>query len=132
MAHPETINGLLTASEIRPLDLNADLVILSACNTAAPDGTPNAKGLSGLANAFFEAGAHALLVSQWSVYSDAAAELIPATLRNLKERPDRGAPEALRQAMLGYLDEAKEPELAHPRAWAPFLIAGDPGKAARQ
>lgn len=118
-------DGLLTASEVRTLHLQADLVVLSACNTAAADGTPNAKGLSGLANAFFEAGAHALLVSQWSVYSSAATALVPAALRNLRDDPGAGASEALRRAMLSFLDGAKSPEFAHPRVWAPFLIAGD-------
>ncbi len=54
---------MLTASEIATLDLDADWVILSACNTAAADGTPGAEGLSGMAKAFFYAGARALLVS---------------------------------------------------------------------
>jgi CHAT domain-containing protein len=50
-------DGLLTASKIATLKLNADWVVLSACNTAAGDGTPDAGGLSGLAKAFFYAGA---------------------------------------------------------------------------
>jgi len=52
----ELDDGLLTASEVAQLKLDADWVILSACNTAAPDGTPGAEGLSGLAKAFFYAG----------------------------------------------------------------------------
>ena len=71
----EADDGLLTASEIATLDLNADWVILSACNTAAADGTPGAEGLSGMAKAFFYAGARALLVSHWSVNSEAAVAI---------------------------------------------------------
>ena len=65
-------DGLLTASEVATLKLNADLVILSACNTAAADGTPGADALSGLTKAFFYAGARTLLVSHWPVASGAA------------------------------------------------------------
>jgi CHAT domain-containing protein len=64
-------DGLLTASKIATLKLNASWVVLSACNTAAGDGTPDAGGLSGLAKAFFYAGARSLLVSHWSVPSQA-------------------------------------------------------------
>ena len=59
----ELDDGLLTASEVAQLRLNADLVILFACDTASPDGTPGAEGLSGFAKAFFYAGSRALLVS---------------------------------------------------------------------
>ena len=71
----DTDDGLLTASEVAQLKLNADWVILSACNTAAADGTPGARGLSGLAKAFFYAGSRALLVSHSPVESDAAVTL---------------------------------------------------------
>ena len=61
-------DGLLTASEVAQLKLNADWVVLSACNTIAGD-KPGAEALSGLARAFFYAGARALLVSHWAVES---------------------------------------------------------------
>ena len=64
-------DGFLGASEVGQLNLNADWVVLSACNTAAPDGTPGAAGLTGLAKSFFYAGARALLVSHWPVISSA-------------------------------------------------------------
>ena len=65
--HPsEDDDGLLTASEVAALKLNADWMVLSACNTAAGD-KPGADGLSGLARAFFYAGARALLVSHWQL-----------------------------------------------------------------
>ena len=59
-------DGLLTANEIAQLKLNADWVVLSACNTAAGD-KPGAEALSGLARTFFYAGTRALLVSHWAV-----------------------------------------------------------------
>src|SRR5262249_28607766 len=64
-------DGLLTAGEVAQLKLDADWVVLSACNTAAGD-KPGAEALSGLARAFFYAGARALLVSHWPVNSKAA------------------------------------------------------------
>ena len=76
-------DGLLTASEVVLLKLGAEWVILSACNTAAPDGTPGAEGLSGLAKAFLYAGGRALLVSHWPVVSAAATEI---TTRLFEER----------------------------------------------
>ena len=71
-------DGLLTASEVAQLKLNADWVVLSACNTAAGD-TVGAEGLSGLAKAFFYAGSRALLVSHWAVDSRAAVRLTTGT-----------------------------------------------------
>jgi len=72
---PETAteldDGLLTASEVAQLDLDADWVVMSACNTAA-GASKSAQALSGLARAFFYAGARALLVSHWAVNSRAA------------------------------------------------------------
>ena len=67
-------DGLLRASEVTQLKLNADFVVLSACNTAAADGTPGAEGLSGLAKAFFYAGARSLLVSHWPVDFDLSGQ----------------------------------------------------------
>jgi CHAT domain-containing protein len=70
----EEDDGLLTASEVAMLKLNADFVVLSACNTAAGD-KPGAEALSGLARAFFYAGAKSLVVSHWEVDSDATVAL---------------------------------------------------------
>ena len=68
----EQDDGFQTASEVAQLKLNADWVILSACDTASSDGTPGAEGLSGLAKAFFFAGSRALLVSACPVLTVAA------------------------------------------------------------
>src|SRR5208337_4651048 len=71
-------DGLLTVSEIAQLKLDADWAVLSACNTAAED-KPGAEALSGLARAFFYAGARSLIVSHWPVESDAAVKLMTST-----------------------------------------------------
>ena len=118
-------DGLLTASEVASLRLNADWVVLSACNTAAPDGEPGAKGLSGLARAFFYAGARALLVSHWPVVSAAAAAITTGAARELEKDPGIGRAEALRRAMLTLADDRTRPYYAHPLFWAPFTIVGE-------
>ncbi len=124
-------DGLLTASEASQLALNADWVILSACNTAAGDGTPGAEGLSGLARAFLFAGARSILVSHWPVRDDVAGTLTTETLRKLGETPDLPRSEALRQAMLEVLNDTSDPTLAHPSAWAPFVVVGNGGELGR-
>jgi CHAT domain-containing protein/Tfp pilus assembly protein PilF len=118
-------DGLLTASEVTELKLDADWVILSACNTAAADGTPGADGLSGLAKAFFYAGGRALLVSHWSVFSDAARALTTGTFRALQADPSLRRSGALRAAMLEMLDDAERPHWAHPIFWSPFVVVGE-------
>lgn len=123
-------DGLLTASEIaRGLTLNADLVILSACNTAAGDGSENAEGLSGLAKAFFYAGSRSLLVSHWSIPSAAAVKLTTETFRALAADRAIGRAEGLRRSMAALLED-REPSFAHPMFWAPFVIAGEGGRGA--
>jgi CHAT domain-containing protein len=116
-------NGLLTASEVAQLKLDADWVILSACNTAAGD-EPGASGLSGLAKAFFYAGARALLVSHWPVESHAATKLTTTMFEKIKKNPAIGRAEALRQSMLQL---ASSKDYAHPFFWAPFVVVGEGG-----
>ena len=120
-------DGLLTASEIANLRLSADWVILSACNTAGGDGRPDAEGLSGLARAFLYAGARSILVSHWPVRDDAAARLTTQTLELVKDDPTIARSEALRRAMLSLMADERDPSLAHPSAWAPFVVVGDGG-----
>ncbi len=123
-APSELDDGLLTASEIAALRLDADLVVLSACNTAAPR-TPKDEGLSGLAQAFFHAGARALMVSHWAVPSEAAVKLTTATFRILRETPGLRRSEALRRAMLELIDDPSFAMNAYPTFWSPFVIVGD-------
>lgn len=120
-------DGLLTASEIaRDLDLNADLVVLSACNTAAGD-HPGAEGLSGLAKAFFYAGSRSLLVSHWPVASQAAVRLTTGMFKALRDDPNLGRAESLRRSILAMIDDRSHDYLAHPLFWAPFVLVGEGG-----
>jgi CHAT domain-containing protein/Tfp pilus assembly protein PilF len=123
----EEDDGLLTASEVAQLQLDADWVVLSACNTAAASESGQ-EDLSGLARAFFYAGARALLVSHWYVDSIATVSLITRTFDALKADPAAGRAEALRRAMAGLIAEGRGME--HPARWAPFVVVGD-ARAAR-
>lgn len=122
-------DGLLTAGEVAGLRLNADWAVLSACNTAS-GAHPQAESLSGLAQAFFYAGSRSVLVSHWPVYSGATADLVSASVAELARGSVRQRAEALRRAMLSFLDPAThpDPEAAHPSRWAPFSLVGEGGR----
>ena len=122
----EEDDGLLTASEVAALKLDADWVILSACNTAA-GGAQGAEALSGLARAFFYAGARALLVSHWYVDSAATVELVTGAFNAFAADPAIGRAEAMRRAMAALI--AQGGRSAHPAVWAPFSVAGEGGAA---
>lgn len=119
-------DGLLTASRIAKLKLDADWAVLSACNTAAGD-KPGAEGLSGLARAFFYAGARALLVSHWPVDSDAAVRLTTGAFAELTAHPGIGRAEALRRSMKALIADRSSPRNADPAFWAPFVLVGEGG-----
>jgi CHAT domain-containing protein/tetratricopeptide (TPR) repeat protein len=120
----EEDDGLLTASEIGQLKLDADWVVLSACNTAASSSDkPAAEALSGLARAFFYAGARALLVSHWAVNSDATVKLITKVFEEINANSKIGRAEALRRSMLALI--ASDDRNAHPANWAPFVVVGE-------
>ncbi len=125
----ETDDGLLTASEVAALKLDADWVILSACNTAAGDGSQGAPGLSGLARAFFYAGARNLLASHWPVRDDVAAKMTVRTIEIARDNPALSRAEAFAQAMREIRNDVAQDSdrdtLAHPNAWAPFTLIGD-------
>jgi len=120
----EADDGYLSASEIAGLKLDADWVILSACNTGA-GGAEGAEALSGLARAFFYAGARALLVSHWYVDSAATVTLITKSFDALKADPKIGRAEALRWAMSALISGGGR--TTHPAAWAPFVVVGEGG-----
>ena len=125
-------DGLLTMGEVLALRLDADWVVLSACNTAASEGR-GATAFSGLGRAFFHAGARALLLSNWSVETTSAKSLMSDVFERLASHPMLSRAEAMRQAMLAMLDEGEYRDdaaqavssLAHPIFWAPFRLVGD-------
>ncbi len=113
-------DGLLTASEVSLLRLDAEWVILSACNTAA--GEAGGEALSGLARAFFYAGARSLMVSHWPVASDAAVRLATGAIAAVAAEPALSRAEALRRAMAAEIEAGGR--RADPANWAPFIIVG--------
>jgi CHAT domain-containing protein len=115
-------NGLLTLSKIVTLKLNADLVVLSACDTDA--GAP-----SSLATGFFYAGARSVLAAKWALASRAAVALTTRIFAEVGKDANIGRAEALRRAEMSMLDPANPPEFAHPMMWAPFVLAGEGGAA---
>lgn len=120
-------DGLLTAGEVARLQLHADWVVLSACNTIAGD-KPGAEALSGLVRAFFYAGARALLVTHWSAASEAATKLTTTSFDLLAADPRLGRAEALRRSMIAFMDDAAVPLNAYPAFWAPFAVIGEGGR----
>lgn len=117
-------DGLLTSGDILQLQLNADLVILSACNTAGGE-RAGADALSGLARAFFYAGSRALLVSHWAVDSYATVTLVTGTFDSLRDTPTVGRAQALRKAIRSMIATGNEG--AHPAYWSPFVVVGEGG-----
>mgnify|MGYP001253444867 CR=1 FL=1 len=110
--------------------MDADWVVLSACNTANTADGPDseAEGLSGLARAFFYAGSRALLVSHWPVVSVTTRMLMTELFESLEKQPEIGRSEALRQSMLAMATDTTAPRYTHPLFWAPFVVAGEGGR----
>ena len=125
-------DGLLTVEEILQLRLNADWVVLSACNTGAGAGA-GAEAASGLGRAFFYAGTRALLLTNWSVHSASARMLVSELFKRQGSGASITRAEALRQASMalvdgpGFVDGAGKTlfTYAHPIFWAPYSILGD-------
>ena len=128
-------DGLLTMEEILTLKLDADWVVLSACNTGTGAGA-GAEAASGLGRAFFYAGTRALLVTNWSVHSASARELVSDLFHRQANDPKITRGEAMRQSMValidgdGFKDTAGKTvfSYAHPLFWAPYTIIGDGGQ----
>jgi CHAT domain-containing protein len=123
-------DGLLKVDTILTLKLDADWVVLSACNTAAGEGE-GAEALSGLGRAFFFAGARAILVSSWPVDSEASRKLMTDLFKRYTQERDMSKPRALQLASLRLLDEGVPDDqksrytYAHPLFWAPFTMVGN-------
>jgi len=118
-------DGVLYASEVAQLKLNADWVVLSACDTATGD-EPGAEALSGLARAFFYAGGRSLVVSHWEVNDEQTARLMTSTFQASARDEKLTHAQALQQSMLAMLKSANSDDDAHPRLWAPFVVVGEP------
>lgn len=128
-------DGLLTMSEILGLKLDADWVVLSACNTGTGRGA-GAEAVSGLGRAFFYAGTRALLVSSWPVETTSARLLTTDIFRRQTAKANLERSEALRQAMVALIDGSGHTDktngktlyyYSHPIFWAPFILVGDGG-----
>ena len=128
-------DGLLTMGEILGLKLDADWVVLSACNTGSGEGA-GAEAVSGLGRAFFYAGTRALLVSNWPVETISARALTSELFKRQAVNDNLSRAEALRQSMFsliegpGFVDPESGKTIfsyAHPIFWAPFSLIGDGG-----
>ena len=125
-------DGLLTMSEVLGLKLNADWVVLSACNTASGQGK-GAEAISGLGRAFFYAGTRALLATYWPVETTSARALTTNLFERQATNPGQTRSEALRKTMLSLIDGKGLSDrqgrtvfsYAHPVFWAPFSLIGD-------
>jgi CHAT domain-containing protein len=117
-------DGLLEANEISEFEFNADLIVLSACQTATDYGEPNISGFSGLTTAFIAAGAKRVLGSQWKVESKSATSLISKTVRRVLK-----SGELSENALFLSMKELRETlKFKHPYFWAPFIITGGGGR----
>ncbi len=125
-------DGLLTMDKILTLRLDADWIVLSACNSGAGLGA-NAEAASGLARAFFYAGSRSILVTNWSVHSASARQLVSDLFRRQAADPHISRAEALRRAMVAMIETGEYKndsgitlfDYAHPLFWAPYTIIGD-------
>jgi len=126
-------DGLLTLGEILTLNLDADLVVLSACDTGAGDGI-GSEAVSGLGRAFFYSGARALLVTMWPVETTSANKLTTELFRYQKEDKSLSRALAHQKSMVKLMDgpglkDHTTGEIvasyAHPFFWAPFVVIGE-------
>jgi CHAT domain-containing protein len=125
-------DALLTTADVTNLKLDANLVVLSACNTGG--GAEGGEALSGLARSFFYAGARALMVTQWSVNDQVSAFLVADTLNRFHAGADGGAAGSLRAAQLGLIQNAGHGmpgTIANPFFWAAFSVIGDGGSVSQ-
>src|SRR5262249_50231230 len=122
----EQEDGLLEAREVINLDLNADMVVLSACDTARGS-IKRGEGVVGMSWAFLVAGTRTAVVSQWKVNSASTAQLMVQFYQHLLDADPKvktTKSQALRKAAL---DLSKEPLYRHPYYWASFIVIGDGG-----
>lgn len=116
-------SNILKSSEIAALSMPVDWAILSSCNTIA-GGSRQDDAISGLALAFMQAGAEAIVFSTFEVRDDASNAIIPAMLQAYADDSEIGKANALRQTVAEILGDMSKKDLHHPSAWAPFAIMG--------
>ena len=123
--------AMLLADDALGLDLDADAVILSACNSIGRGGKLAGESLSALARAFFYAGSRSLVATHWSLNDAAAEQLVAGLLQNYKTNAGDGLAQSLRAAQLALLDSAGRDgipaKVAHPFFWAPMALIGESG-----
>jgi CHAT domain-containing protein len=125
-------DGLLTTSEILGLRLDADMVVLSACNTAAANGA-GSEAISGLGAAFFYAGAKSILVTGWPVETTSAKLLTTTMFGHFAGNNQVSPMQALQKSSVSLIKEGSFKDdsgaevfaYAHPIFWAPFFVVGD-------
>jgi CHAT domain-containing protein len=122
---------LLTLDDVLSLKLDADLVVLSACNTAAGDGV-GAEAVSGLGRAFFYAGSRALLVTHWPVETVSARLLTTGLFERYAKDPKISRARALNESIRALMEQdsggSASFSYAHPMFWAPYALVGDGGR----
>jgi CHAT domain-containing protein len=123
--------AILTADDILKFDLDAETVILSACNSGGPGNKLSGERLSALARAFFYAGSRSLLATHWNLNDAAAERLVSALLRDHRANAAGGWARSLRAAQLAWLDSTGRDQIpaeeAHPYYWAPIALIGESG-----
>jgi len=117
-------DGLLTASEIGDLDLDADVVSLTACNSASYDLKEFSVGLPSLASAFLVAGARQVLGTRWAVESGTASKIAENFYAALARNPNQRIEDALQLAQLDFIKNVSSTAFTHPRFWAAFSLYG--------
>lgn len=118
----EQNDGILTAFDVSKLELNADLVLLSACETANTHAQKD-QAYTGLSEAFFFAGAKAILATHWEVETNSAVEITSGLVGNLTKNNDLSYSQALQMSILDLI--SKEEKFSHPYYWGPFIMVGN-------
>ncbi len=117
-------DSLLSMDEVIGLRLNADWVVLSACNTGVTTGDAG-DAFSALVRGFFAAGARTVAATQWAVESQSAKQLMVATFKALTDNPQLSKAQALSRAQRDMMAGKHGERFRHPYFWAPYFLAGD-------
>ena len=120
---PDSIdNGKLDLSEIYNLELNANLVVLSACNTGSGK-IQQGEGNMSMSRAFAYAGCPSVIMSKWKIPDEVTSDIMVRLYENLNDKSPKDI--ALNSAKLEYLMQTEDPILGHPYFWAGFVLMGD-------